>query len=1111
MHDRTEKGCGRPSETMATKEHHRPDLLQHDLVEPIESIEDKRLYGRESHVAALQEALQRCRSGRRSLKRRRELVLLTGASGTGKTALAQSLRRDDNVLFLSGKFDQLKSQESYSPIAQALTELVRHIQERYTLEDSYRRQVTEALKDIVSTDRLLVDLVPALQLLLDEEGDDLSNRAGDGETYDVTKQNTDGSTTLSGVTAFTTTTTTTPVSCNNLGAQNRLIFSLCQFLRAVCSTEQTTDTVASAREDAPTVALFIDDLQWSDTDSLAALQALIMDASMEGLLVLGACRDTEVSVRHHLSATLRELEANDVVITNIAVHCLDAVAMNHMISDRLHMPDDTTMELAEFVCLQTDGNIFFASLYLRALSTEGLLKYDAKQKQWAFDNADDKLIVHLDFQDAVRLLTVKMRQLSPVVQELLACAACLGARFDPYILGKLINCCNEDSEGVTSSTTGFVAVALEQAVEYALIRRISGTTEYSFLHDQIQHCAYMLMSEEEQHGKHLQIGRTLYAAFSEEELQRHYLPLVVDQLRRGAHLIQDQPEKDKVALLCWQAAGQVLKSSSFLAAATFLEAGIALLSPRHWRDEYSLSMELYNAAIEVEYSAGNLVRMDELLDAVILHARCFDDKVRAYTAAVYALGSRAEARRAIVLALDVLEQLGESGLCNTSRWHLAVEYNRTTSLLKKYTDDEIRNLPRLTDAKLLSILRIMNLITPYCHIVNPNLFRLVTMRMVRFTFKHGLSTMSCPSFASLSMCLVDSGDVEHGVRVGHLALQLLDLLNAKQWLARVYVATFGYSLKSELASREILKPLLKAHRVALGSGDIEFSLFAAAVYVRTAVFVATPLTQLVSEIYTFIHLMDSYQQTSTSRFMRPTYQFALNMIGRSRSPAILTGEAMDEEKVLAEARKGHVGSVVTAVYTFKLILLYHFGLNKAAEEVAAILEKCDLSTYTSFSLSYLFLYQGLTACAAKGTRRLGSNTRLAQTKLKSLKKICSRRNSSTYRNKVNLLEAEILSESGRVDEALVKYDDAVRWAQKEKILSEVGLAHERAGLMLRRVGRVEEAARQMEYAVEAYHQWGAHAKLEYLRYLWAGEFIVEPLTSQTPCWMPEHGLKLSHF
>jgi len=534
-----------------------------------------------------------------------------------------------------------------------------------------------------------------------------------------------------------------------------------------------------------------------------------------------------------------------------------------------------------------------------------------------------------------------------------------------------------------------------------------------------------------------------------------------------------------MAVLCLQAAEQVLKSSSFLAAATFLEQGIGMLSNRHWRDDYDLSMLLFNAAIEVEYSAGNLVRMDELLDAVLLNARCFDDKVRAYTAAVYALGSRSETQRAIDLALEVLENLGES-FSNTGRLHMAMEFNRTKALLKRHSDEEIRNLPRMTDSKRLSTLRIMNLIIPYCHTGKPTLFRLISLRIVQIAFKYGMSTMSCPGFSALSIGLVDTGDVELGVRVGYLALDLIDLLNAKHWLARVYVGTYGHSLKSELAPHEIIKPLLKAHRVALGCGDIEFSLFSAAVYVRTAVFVATPLPQLVSEIDTFINLMNAYQQTSTSRFMRPTYQFALNMMGRSKRASVLTGEAMDEENILAEAREKQVGSVTTIFYTFKLILLYHFGQYKAADDVSAKLEKCDLSSYTSFSLSYLYLYQGLTACAGKGVARARPNLRLAHAKLKSLKKICKRR-TAPFQNKVSLLEAEIAAASGRIDDALNKFEDAIQWAREEKILSEIGLAHELAGIMLRRVGRDFEATRHLQGAVEAYTKWGAHAKLQHLR------------------------------
>jgi len=300
------------------------------------------------------------------------------------------------------------------------------------------------------------------------------------------------------------------------GSQNRLIFSLCQFLRRVCCVSQP-------------LVLLVDDLQWSEPSSLAVVQAIVMDTKIEGLLVLGACRDNEVTVGHHLSATLRELEANDVVVTNIAVHNLDRAALNRMIADQLHMPTATTVDLAEFVCLQTDGNIFFASHYLRALSAEGLLNYDAKTKEWAFD-ADDKVIINLDFQDAVRLLTVKIRHLCLEVQEMLGYAACLGARFDPYILSKLIVEKTDCSE------------ALALAVEQGLLHQIfSG--EYAFTHDQIQQSAYALIPEEERDAKHLMIGRSLYAALTMEELETQ-LPLVVNQLRRGAHLMEDQDEKN---------------------------------------------------------------------------------------------------------------------------------------------------------------------------------------------------------------------------------------------------------------------------------------------------------------------------------------------------------------------------------------------------------------------------------------------------------------------------------------------------------------------------------------------------------------------------------------
>jgi predicted ATPase len=117
--------------------------------------------------------------------------------------------------------------------------------------------------------------------------------------------------------------------------------------------------------------LFLDDLQWCDPASLTVLTALIMDDEIEGLMILGACRGNEVSLGHHLLATLRELEANGLVVTNIVVSDLGPVAISKIFSDLLQLPKQITQSLAEFLCLQTDGNIFFVCQFLRAMSEEG--------------------------------------------------------------------------------------------------------------------------------------------------------------------------------------------------------------------------------------------------------------------------------------------------------------------------------------------------------------------------------------------------------------------------------------------------------------------------------------------------------------------------------------------------------------------------------------------------------------------------------------------------------------------------------------------------------------------------------------------------------------------
>ncbi|MEJ2118984.1 MAG: AAA family ATPase, partial [Alphaproteobacteria bacterium] len=85
----------------------------------------EKLYGREQEVKTLLAAFDRVVAGGKP-----ELVLVTGYSGIGKSAVVNELHKElspSRALFASGKFDQYKRDVPYATLAQAVQTLVRQI------------------------------------------------------------------------------------------------------------------------------------------------------------------------------------------------------------------------------------------------------------------------------------------------------------------------------------------------------------------------------------------------------------------------------------------------------------------------------------------------------------------------------------------------------------------------------------------------------------------------------------------------------------------------------------------------------------------------------------------------------------------------------------------------------------------------------------------------------------------------------------------------------------------------------------------------------------------------------------------------------------------------
>jgi len=970
---------------------------------------DGKLYDREREGQALESAYRRSTAGNRPL----ELVLVTGPSGTGKTALAQTLRplvEKSGGYFLSGKFDQLERNENYYPIVQAFTGFVHVLLER---DEETIEAMKKILTPLTETQRMVTDMIPSLEQIVGSKS---------------SKPDTKGA-----------------------ESNKRLVFAFRQFVKAICSPE------------CPLV-LFLDDLQWAEPASLDLLSALVNDTEIQGLMVLGACRGNEVSIDDHLSVTLREMEAHQVAITSIAVKNLELDAINTMISGILHLSKDECEPLAELVCRQTGGNIFFVIQFLRSLSEEGLLYQDAKQSKWNW-KTEEEILNKLDCETAVKLVADKIQRLPRDVLDVLMVASCFGAEFDEYLLHEVV--------------TSDVSRGIEIAEEKGLIER--SYAGWRFMHDQIQQSAYSLIPEHERAQVHLQIGRKLWSALASDELGLN-TSLVVNQLRHGAHLIEDQEERDRMAVLLLRAGEMATASSAFFTAASHLNLGISMLNKRYWRDQYHLSLDLYNAAAEVEYCNANFDRMEELVNEVLENARNINDKTRALTTSIYSLGSRNELQKAIDLGLQVLGDLDERIPTKGRTITIILEFMKTRRMLRKLSDDDILNLPRMHDEKKVAATRIMTLLFLYTLTGRPMLAPVIVMRWVQLTIEHGSSAMACAAFSSLAMLLCTSfGQVELGMRYARLSLVLMDKFQAKEWLARVYVPVYGFCFTMTESLSKQLKPLLLSHRLGLGSGDIEYAMLAGSLYAGVALEgAAVPLPQLLEDMSSCLSLMKHYKQTNMVQFLQLNMQFALNMAGRCNDPQVLTGEAMDEDKYLKEAAATQNEAVTAFLHHTKLLLHCYFQNYAAAESAACTLETCDTRAFAPFTHASNHLHKGLASialCQTQTRRRIRITRRCIQDL-----KVLARYGPDSYLSKVHLLEAEVSAVRGKLNEALEKYEMSIACAQKDGMWHETGLACERAAMFLRgKVGQQEQAITFWQRALVAYEQWGAQAKVSRIK------------------------------
>jgi predicted ATPase len=650
------------------------------------------------YEAAVQNASNKCAA---------QLVLMTGVTGIGKTALARSLRHPVEDVgggyFVCGKFDQFPRPEPHAAIVEAFAQLVSRVkasQQVSALRDALLKQGI----DYDHGGRDLIAVIPALKdVVVCSTYQEKS--MGDEE---------DASVPLSLI--------SDPITPGPSTNRWKDLFRL--FLRAFSYLGKR-------------LVLLIEDLHWMDECSLDVLHALVEDQRCSAILFVCTYRTNSESNFMGLDRLVQELEQNVVRITRIHLEGLNRTALSNLVSSVLSVSDDRAAPLAWTIYDWTKGNAFLVWNCLYSLRSRNLISFDETCCQFKWDLEE----IQMEMESFKNVIRSKIERLPLNMQEYLRAAACLGSLLDEEILRRLL-----------AAEQNLITTFMNDAAETRLIRFDKSRGAWCFCHDSVQEAMYQLIPVNERSAYHYRIGRKLWKVFNMDELSQ-FLFLVVSQLLLGIECASSKRERRAIAKLCLEAGVRAFKSSSFQASYRYLEQGIHLLDVEGWNDDYELAMDLYNGAAEVANELGRFQDVHRLVDLVLVHSKFGEHSLRAKTTKVHALGRSSKLAEAIALALDVLSSLGEPLPTNPSQLRIFSEVTIIRRRLRGKTNEMLLRLPSMTDTKKLAAMEMMNLMFFYVVFVKPDLAPILGSRMVRMSLDHGLSAVSCIGFVVFAASL----------------------------------------------------------------------------------------------------------------------------------------------------------------------------------------------------------------------------------------------------------------------------------------------------------------------------------------------------------------------
>lgn len=825
-----------------------------------------------------------------------------------------------------------------------------------------------------------------------------------------------------------------------------------RFLQAFCRLLGVFGSVA------PPLVLVLDDLQWTDRESLEVFGALRRAPLQQPLLVIGTCR-TDAVEGGAPGEWLAALRQQGALRGEMAMTPLDAPALTALVADTLRCGGDRAQAIAQLVHRKTGGNPLFFLQYLRALHRSDLLRADA-----APETPDAEM-------DVLGLLTEALQRLPRETRALLTALSCLGSAVSSATAAQAWDA---SEAGIASLMSHAVAAGLVVPVDDG----------YHFTHDRVQEAAYGAIPAPDRAALHLRLARRLAQRLDRDASSTLFE--AVDQFNLAAGVIADAGERIEAAALNQDAGHRAMKTTAYGAASAYFAAGERLLPDGAWETHHALALALAMGRAECEFVGGRLAAAAATLQDLGARARTPSE-----------LAAITRLRVAVHTALDQSDQAVQVGLAfihtmgldfqPQAQGQVEREYRRFLLLLGGRPVEALASLPRMHDPAWRATLSVLTEVMSPASFMDRNLRDLIPIWIAIISLEHGNDEASCIGYVHLGMTLGPRlGDYGLGYRLGKVGLALVAQEGMGRFRAKVHMC-FGALLlpwtQPVRGGRELIERSFDEGRQ---SGDFNFAAYSRNQLVTHLLACGEPLAGVEAKIEMGLAFARTLGLGRVVDILDAQARYVAVLRGRVPGWAVPEAGAPGPHDIEARLQADPRLAVAACCYWIrKLQACFAVDDCRGALEAAGkaepmlwaapyFLEIADYHFFAALSLAWL------PRAAGRHPGKEGGADLAAFDRHRRQMSAWALENPANFGARAGILEAEAARLARDPLQAMRHYERAARLARDQDLLHDEALAYELCARCCFEQDLTAPAMAYLRRASDAYGRWGAEGQVDKL-------------------------------